>query len=110
MAGIVGDFVVDRLHEWGVKRIYGYPGDGINGLYDAPMDHRGVVAIVGQQATLGRGGKVAILVGSGALGASEELRQVADLLGAGMAKALLGRAVLPDDLAFTGRRRWYERE
>jgi pyruvate dehydrogenase (quinone) len=26
----VGDFVVERLHAWGVRRIYGYPGDGIN--------------------------------------------------------------------------------
>jgi pyruvate dehydrogenase (quinone) len=28
----VGDFVVERLHDWGVRRIYGYPGDGINGV------------------------------------------------------------------------------
>ena len=28
----VGDFVVERLHAWGVRRIYGYPGDGINGV------------------------------------------------------------------------------
>jgi pyruvate dehydrogenase (quinone) len=26
----VGDFVVERMHQWGVRRIYGYPGDGIN--------------------------------------------------------------------------------
>jgi hypothetical protein len=26
----VSDFVVERLHAWGVRRIYGYPGDGIN--------------------------------------------------------------------------------
>jgi 2-succinyl-5-enolpyruvyl-6-hydroxy-3-cyclohexene-1-carboxylate synthase len=31
----VGDFVVERLHAWGVRRIYGYPGDGINGLIGA---------------------------------------------------------------------------
>jgi len=31
----VGDFVVDRLHAWGVRRIYGYPGDGINGVIGA---------------------------------------------------------------------------
>jgi thiamine pyrophosphate-dependent acetolactate synthase large subunit-like protein len=30
MAETVGDFVARRLHEWGVRRIYGYPGDGIN--------------------------------------------------------------------------------
>jgi hypothetical protein len=28
----VGDFVVERLHAWGVRRVYGYPGDGINGV------------------------------------------------------------------------------
>src|ERR1700748_167840 len=31
----VGDFVVERLHAWGVRRIYGYPGDGINGVIGA---------------------------------------------------------------------------
>src|SRR3546814_21023937 len=28
----VGDFILERLSEWGVKRIFGFPGDGINGL------------------------------------------------------------------------------
>jgi glyoxylate carboligase len=31
----VGDFVVERLHAWGVRRIYVYPGDGINGVIGA---------------------------------------------------------------------------
>src|SRR3979411_1354875 len=31
----VGDFVVERLYAWGVRRIYGYPGDGINGVIGA---------------------------------------------------------------------------
>src|SRR5258708_29074443 len=31
----VGDFVVERLHAWGVRLIYGYPGDGINGVIGA---------------------------------------------------------------------------
>ena len=31
----VGDFLVQRLSEWGVQRIYGYPGDGINGIMGA---------------------------------------------------------------------------
>jgi pyruvate dehydrogenase (quinone) len=42
--------------------------------------------------------KVAMLVGSGARGAREELIEVADLLGAGAAKALLGKDVLSDEL------------
>src|SRR5690349_15031865 len=103
MSKTVGQFILERLAEWGVERIYGYPGDGINGLlgafhevdrpefvqvrheeiasfaatahakftgevgvcmatsgpgaihllnglYDAKLDHQGVVAIVGQQA------------------------------------------------------------
>jgi pyruvate dehydrogenase (quinone) len=49
---------------------------------------------------LNAGRKVAILAGQGARGAGEELVEVADLLGAGVAKALLGKDVLPDDLPF----------
>ena len=112
MSQTVGDFVFERLHEWGVRRIYGFPGDGINGfmgalnraegtgheirfiqarheeeaafmacahakwtgelgvclatsgpgaihllngLYDAKKDHMPVLAIVGQQARQGLG-------------------------------------------------------
>jgi pyruvate dehydrogenase (quinone) len=47
---------------------------------------------------LNAGEKVAVLVGQGARGCVEELSRVADLLGAGAAKALLGKDVLPDDL------------
>jgi pyruvate dehydrogenase (quinone) len=47
---------------------------------------------------LNAGKRVAILVGSGARDAADELVDVADTLGAGAAKALLGKAVLPDDL------------
>lgn len=35
MAMTVGDFLVERLYQWGVRRIYGYPGDGINGVFGA---------------------------------------------------------------------------
>ena len=110
MAKNVAQFMLERLNEWGVKRIYGYPGDGINamlgafhevedriefvqtadeelaafaatahakltdevgvcmatsgpgaihplnGLYDAKLDHRPVVAIVGQQVRMSLGG------------------------------------------------------
>ncbi len=35
MSQTVGDFFWDRLHAWGVRRIFGYPGDGINGLLGA---------------------------------------------------------------------------
>jgi pyruvate dehydrogenase (quinone) len=49
---------------------------------------------------LNAGTKVAMLIGQGARGAQAEVTQVADLLGAGVAKALLGKDVLPDDLPF----------
>ncbi|AIY47453.1 thiamine pyrophosphate-requiring protein [Mycolicibacterium fortuitum] len=47
---------------------------------------------------LNSGNKAAMLVGQGARGCEAELAEVADLLGAGAAKALLGKDVLPDDL------------
>ncbi len=249
----VADYLLDRLREWGVEQVFGYPGDGINGilaafgraddqpafiqarheemaafeavgyakfsgrpavcmatsgpgaihllngLYDAKLDHVPVVAIVGQtnrsalggnyqqevdlislfkdvasdyvhmvtvpeqlpnvvdrairiawarraptaliipndvqeleysppthafkmvpssldlewasvapddQAVaraaeiLNAGEKVAILVGQGARGARAEVEEVADLLGAGVAKALLGKDVLSDELPY----------
>lgn len=254
MAQLVGDFILERLHAWGVTRIYGYPGDGINGivgaldraedkidfvqvrheemsafmacghakftgevgvclatsgpgaihllngLYDAKMDHTPVVAIVGQQdrralgghyqqevdlinlfkdvaseyvhmasvpdqvrhlidravriakdqrtvtcvivpndvqemdavtepahehgtihsgvgyseptvvprdddldkaaQILNSGDKIAMLIGAGAKHAEDELMEVAEILGAGVAKALLGRQVLDDSLPY----------
>jgi len=250
----VAQFMLNRLADWGVSRIYGYPGDGINGLlgafhevgdrveftqtaheeiaafaacahakftgevgvcmatsgpgaihllnglYDAKLDHQPVVAIVGQQKRMGlgsnyqqevdlaslykdvahefvqvcmvpqqaphlidrairiakttrsvtciivpddvaetdyeeppvahgavfsevgfpnpprvvpqdedvrraaevlnQGERVAMLIGAGAFGAAEEVKEVADLLGCGVAKALNGKAALPDDLPF----------
>lgn len=251
----VSEFMWKRLQEWGLKRAYGYPGDGaggidvalqreidaghieyvqvrheemaafmasahakftgqvglcfatsgpgaihlLNGLYDAKLDHVGVVAIMGQQARssiganyqqevdlqslckdvgseyvvtvsepsqmrhaidravriardkraptivivpndlqllpykdgpvahgythtgigetliskipekdglqaaadiLNSGKKIAILAGAGALEATDDLIELADLLGAGLAKALLGKAAVPDDLPF----------
>ncbi|HEX8907941.1 MAG TPA: thiamine pyrophosphate-requiring protein [Anaeromyxobacteraceae bacterium] len=252
MATTVGQYILERLVQWGIRRVFGYPGDGINGifggfhhvkelelvqvrheemaafmacahakftrqvgvclatsgpgaihllngLYDAKMDHQPVVAIVGQSARSAMGGdfqqevdlqnlfkdvakeyvqtmmvpqqarqlvdrairsalaertvtclivpndvqelaaaeppdehgtvhtgigrgwlpprvvpreedlgraaeilnagqRVAMLVGAGAKGAAAEVEEVADLLGAGCAKALLGKDVLPDDL------------
>jgi pyruvate dehydrogenase (quinone) len=49
---------------------------------------------------LNAGSKVAVLAGSGARTARKELEQVADLLGAGVAKALLGKDVLSDELPY----------
>ena len=256
MAEKVGDFVLRRLREWGVQRVYGYPGDGINGvvlafareagegldfvqvrheemaafmacahakftgeagvclatsgpgaihllngLYDAKLDGQPVVAIVGQQSRMSLGGsyqqevdlaalfsdvaefvetavhpaqvrhlvdrafrtalaergvacvilptdvqeadaveqpphehgalrsgvgyspplvvptdddlkraadvlnageRVAMLVGRGALHATDEVIETAEVLGAGVAKALLGKAAVPDLPFVTG--------
>ena len=35
MSTTVSDFFWNRLHQWGVRRVFGYPGDGINGLLGA---------------------------------------------------------------------------
>jgi pyruvate dehydrogenase (quinone) len=55
-------------------------------------------AIARAAEILNDGKKVAMLVGAGARGARDELAEVADLLGAGAAKALLGKDVLSDEL------------
>ena len=52
-------------------------------------------------AVLNAGLRVAVLAGQGALSAREEVTSLADMLGAPVAKALLGKAVLPDDSPFT---------
>ncbi|HEY1570336.1 MAG TPA: thiamine pyrophosphate-requiring protein [Pseudonocardiaceae bacterium] len=57
-------------------------------------------AIIRAAEVLNSGEKVAILVGQGARGARQEVIEAADTLGAGVAKALLGKDVLPDDLPF----------
>src|SRR5690606_36497519 len=49
---------------------------------------------------LNAGSKVAMLVGAGALHATDEIIETADVLGAGIAKALLGKAAVPDELPY----------
>ena len=46
MSQTVGDFIVERMHEWGVRRIFGYPGDGINGVFGALNRARDKIAFV----------------------------------------------------------------
>src|SRR5450432_4012624 len=52
-------------------------------------------------SVLNAGTRIAVLAGQGALSARSEVTQLADQLGAPVAKALLGKAVLPDDSPFT---------
>src|SRR5205814_5149159 len=50
---------------------------------------------------LNKGKKVAILAGRGALDATDELEETAELLGAPIVKPLLGKAAVPDDSPYT---------
>jgi pyruvate dehydrogenase (quinone)/pyruvate oxidase len=52
-------------------------------------------------AVLNAGRKVAIMAGQGALGATDELLQTAEMLGAPIIKPLLGKACVPDDSVYT---------
>ncbi|HEY8926305.1 MAG TPA: thiamine pyrophosphate-dependent enzyme [Polyangia bacterium] len=74
-----------------------HSGDGVGVVRPAPSDEdlRRAAEI------LNAGKKVAILVGRGCLGARVEVTALADALAAPVAKALLGKAVLPDDSPFT---------
>src|ERR1700684_3907672 len=67
---------------------------------DWPVEVAADAAIARAADVLNAGQKVAILAGSGARGARAELQQVAELLGAGVAKALLGKDVLSDELPY----------
>ncbi|MFN8102160.1 MAG: thiamine pyrophosphate-requiring protein [Mycobacterium sp.] len=65
---------------------------------DWPAIDPGDAAITRAAEILNTGTKVAMLVGSGARGAAAEVTEAADLLGAGVAKPLLGKDVLSDEL------------
>jgi pyruvate dehydrogenase (quinone) len=69
---------------------------GIDWPAAVPGDH----AIARAAEILNAGRKVAVLAGSGARGARAEVEQVAELLGAGVAKPLLGKDVLSDELPY----------
>jgi pyruvate dehydrogenase (quinone) len=94
-----------------------FPNDvqELDAVHSPPRTHGAVFSSVGYErprvvpgaddleraaAILNEGERVAILVGQGALGATDEIIEVAERLGAGVAKALLGKAAVPDDLPF----------
>jgi pyruvate dehydrogenase (quinone) len=68
--------------------------------YEPPRIVPGDAELRAAAQILNEGEKVAILVGQGALRAGDEVVEVAKRLGAGVAKALLGRAAVPDDVPF----------
>ncbi len=68
--------------------------------YEAPEVLPAMRELERAARVLNEGKRVAVLVGAGALHATDEVIATADKLGAGVAKALLGKAALPDDLPF----------
>lgn len=68
--------------------------------YVAPLVVPTPVELDRAATVLNEGQKVAVLVGAGARGAAAEVTELADVLAAGVAKALLGRAVIADELPF----------
>ncbi|MGP3926312.1 thiamine pyrophosphate-requiring protein [Streptomyces sp. 8N616] len=82
---------------------YSPPGHAFK-MVPSSLDRSGWESVPSQESLeraaeiLNAGDKVAVLVGQGAAGARAEVAEVADLLGAGVAKALLGMDVLSDEL------------
>src|SRR5581483_9526537 len=46
MSQSVSDFLVERLHAWGVRRMFGYPGDGSNGVFGALNRAKGKIEFI----------------------------------------------------------------
>ena len=80
------------------EKLHGFTRSGVG--YSRPRVIPRESELARAADVLNSGTKVAILVGAGARDAAEEIIQIAEALGAGVAKALLGKDVLPDDLPF----------
>ena len=80
------------------KRAHGFTRSGPG--YSRPIVVPDEAQLRKAAEVLNAGEKVAMLVGAGAASAADEVVAAAEALGAGVAKALLGKAVLPDDLPF----------
>ena len=83
------------------KRSMRNPGARSSSSWSPPLSTPPPDQLRTAAAILTAGSRVAVLAGQGALSAREEVTQLADVLGAPVAKALLGKAVLPDDSPFT---------
>jgi pyruvate dehydrogenase (quinone) len=83
------------------KRSMRNPGVRSSSSWTPPLSAPPADQLDAAAALLNAGARVAVLAGQGALQAREEVAALADILGAPVAKALLGRAVLPDDSPFT---------
>jgi pyruvate dehydrogenase (quinone) len=76
----------------GLKAIHTGVGFARSRILPEPSDLQAAARV------LNEGQRIAMLVGAGALDATEQVVAVSDKLGAGIAKALLGKAAVPDDL------------
>jgi pyruvate dehydrogenase (quinone) len=83
------------------KRSMGNPGARTSSSWTRMITQPPIDQLRAAADILNSGRKVAILAGQGALNARGEVTQIAECLGAPVAKALLGKAVLPDDSPFT---------
>jgi pyruvate dehydrogenase (quinone)/pyruvate decarboxylase len=83
------------------KRSMRNPGARSSTSWSPPLSAPPADQLRAAAAILNAGSRVAVLAGQGALSARDEVTLLADVLGAPVAKALLGKAVLPDDSPFT---------
>jgi pyruvate dehydrogenase (quinone)/pyruvate decarboxylase len=83
------------------KRSLRNPGARSSSSWSPPLAVPPIDQIHAAADVLNAGTRVAVLVGQGALPARQEVTQLADILAAPVAKALLGKGVLPDDSPFT---------
>jgi pyruvate dehydrogenase (quinone) len=83
------------------KRSMRNPGARSSSSWSPPLSAPPLDQLKAAAGILNAGSRVAVLAGQGALSARDEVTQLADVLGAPVAKALLGKAVLPDDSPFT---------
>jgi pyruvate dehydrogenase (quinone) len=90
------DLQLMKYKEAPVKHSFTHTGIGFPGESKVPETQ----SLKAAADVLNAGKKVAILIGAGALEATDEVIAVAERLGAGVAKALLGKAALPDDLPY----------
>jgi pyruvate dehydrogenase (quinone) len=83
------------------KRSMRNPGARSSSSWSPPLSAPPSDQLRAAASVLNAGARVAVLAGQGALSARDEVSQLADVLAAPVAKALLGKAVLPDDSPFT---------
>ena len=83
------------------KRSMRNPGARSSSSWSPPLGAPPADQLRAAANLLNAGSRVAVMVGQGALPARDEVTRLADLLGAPVAKALLGKAVLADDSPFT---------